>query len=63
MHEPGESVPCEDCRAEIALLTHAQELKDQHEGLKGRELVEAVLTSLKQEQELETMWRRRAKKV
>ena len=57
MHESGESVPCEECRAEIRLLTRAQELKDQ-EGLEGRELVEGVLTSLEREQELETMWRR-----
>jgi len=60
-HEPGESVPCEDCRAEIVLLRRAQELKDQ-EGLEGRELVEGTLTSLEREQELEAMWRRRAKK-
>jgi hypothetical protein len=61
MHEPGESVPCDDCRAEIALLRRAQELKEQ-EGLEGRELVEGVLTSLEHEQQLEAMWTRRAKK-
>jgi hypothetical protein len=58
-HEPNETEPCEECRAEIALLQRAQELKD--EGLEGRALVEGVLTSLENEQALERMWRRRAK--
>ena len=60
-HQPDETEPCEECRAEIALLRRAQELKEQ-QGLEGRELVESVLTSLEREQELEAMWRRRAKK-
>jgi len=61
-HEPGETEPCDECRAEIAFLHRAQQLKDE-EGLEGRELVEGVLTSLDREEELEAMWRRRAGKM
>ena len=59
-HEAGETEPCEECRAELALLQRAQELRDQ-EGLEGRELVEGVMQSLEREGELEQMWQRRAK--
>jgi hypothetical protein len=59
-HEPDETEPCAECRAEIALLQRAQELKD--EGLEGRALVEGVLTSLESEAALERMWRRRTRK-
>jgi len=56
IHESGETEPCDECRAEIRLLTRAQELKDQ-EGLEGRELVEGVLASLENEETLESMLR------
>lgn len=60
MHESGESEPCDECRAELALLQRAQELQEQ-EGLQGRELVEGVMRSLADEDTLEEMWRRRPK--
>ena len=59
-HVSGEKTPCAECRAEIALLRRAQELKDQ-EGLEGRALVEGVMKSLADEDKLEEMWSRRAK--
>jgi len=59
-HESGETKPCAECQAEIALLKRAQELKEQ-EGLAGRELIDGLRASLDHEQELESMWRRRAK--
>jgi hypothetical protein len=59
-HEAGETTPCAECREELRLLQRAQELKDEH-GLEGRALLEGVLDSLHQEQELESMWRRRPK--
>ncbi len=60
-HESGEAEPCEDCRAELALLRRAQELQEQ-EGLTGRDLVDGVMASLQHESELESMWRRKSKK-
>ena len=56
-HDPNETTPCDECVAELRLLERAQELKDE-QGLEGRELVEGVLNSLHQEEELEQMWRR-----
>ena len=60
-HESGDAEPCEECRAELALLQRALELREQ-EGLQGRELVECVMKSLDAEAELEQMWTRRAKR-
>ena len=60
-HVTGEKIPCEECRAEMALLQRAAELRDQ-EGLEGRELVEGVMQSLADEDKLERMWKRRPKK-
>jgi hypothetical protein len=60
-HEAGETTPCDDCVAERRLLERAQELKDEH-GLEGRELIEGVLNSFHQEQELEAMFKRRPRR-
>jgi hypothetical protein len=61
IHETGEAEPCSDCREELAFLGRVTELREQ-EGLVGGELVERAWASLRQQDELEEMWRRRPRR-
>jgi hypothetical protein len=55
-HEVDETEPCESCRIDLMILRRAHEL--QAEQGHARNIAE----SLEQEQELERMWRRRARR-
>ena len=56
-HEADETTPCESCLIELRILQRAREL----EAEQGHAM--NIVESLRQEDELESMWSRRPKRI
>lgn len=55
-HDPAETTPCESCRIDLMILKRAEELTAEQGHARN------IMESLKQERELEAMWRRRSRR-
>jgi hypothetical protein len=52
-HDPNETTPCESCQIELMILQRARELEAERGHARN------IMDSLRQENELDAMWRRR----